>query len=72
MKSNNKCLVEIIKKFLKYLSKYNKFNRLFIKNKSAFALFKYQLWNHEILLKLDKKLTYKSIYSLSEKELKIL
>ena len=72
MKFNNKCLIEIIEKSLKYLSKYNEFKYLFIKNKSASALSEYQFWNHEILLKLNKKSIYKSIYSLSEKEFKIL
>ena len=41
MKSDNKCLAEIIEKSLKYLFKYNEFKCLFIKNKSASALFKY-------------------------------
>ncbi len=43
MKLNNKYLVEIIEKSLKYLFKYNEFKRLFIENKSASALFKYQI-----------------------------
>ncbi len=43
MKSNNKYLAEIIEKPLKYSSEYNKFKHLFIKNKSASALFEYQL-----------------------------
>ena len=42
MKSNNKYLVEIIEKLLEYLSEYNEFNYLFIKNKSAFILFEHQ------------------------------
>jgi len=72
MKFNNKCLIEIIEKSLKYLSKYNEFKYLFIKNKSASALSEYQFWNHKILLEFGKKFMYRSIYSLSEKELKIL
>jgi len=72
VKSDNKYLAEIIEKFLKYLSKYNKFKYLFIENKSASILSKHQFWNYEILLEFGKKLTYKSIYSLSKKELKIL
>jgi len=72
VKSDNKCLVEIIEKSLKYLFKYNEFKCLFIKNKSASALSKHQFWDHKIPLKSNKKLTYKFIYSLSEKEFKIL
>ena len=72
MKFDNKYLIEITEKSLKYLFKYNEFKHLFIKNKSTSVLFEYQFWNHEILLELNKKLTYRSIYSLSEKELKIL
>jgi len=72
VKSDNKYLAEIIEKSSKYSSEYNKFKRLFIKNKNAFALSEHQFWDHEILLEFDKKLTYESIYSLSKKELKIL
>ncbi len=35
-------------------------------------LSKYQFWDHKILLEFNKKLIYKSIYSLSKKEFKIL
>ncbi len=42
MKSNNRYLIETIEKSSKYSSKYNKFKHLFIKNKSASALFKHQ------------------------------
>ena len=72
MKFDNRCLIEIIEKSSKYLFKYNKFKRLFIKNKSASALSEHQFWDHEILLESGKKFTYESIYFLSEKELKIL
>jgi len=72
VKSNNRYLAEIIEKFSKYLSKYNKFKHWFIGNKSAFILSEYQFWDYKILLKSNKKLIYKSIYSLSKKELKIL
>ncbi len=72
MKSDNRYLAEIIEKSLKYSSKYNKFKHLFIKNKSVFTLFEHQFWDHKILLKFNKKLTYESIYSLFKKELKIL
>ncbi len=72
MKSDNKCLVEIIEKSSEYLSKYNEFERLFRKNKNVSALSKYQFWDYKISLKFDKKLMYESIYSLFKKELKIL
>ncbi len=72
MKSDNRCLAEIIKKSLKYLSKYHEFKYLFIENKSASILFKYQFWDYKILLESNKKFIYRSIYSLSKKELKIL
>ncbi len=42
MKSNNKYLIEIIEKSSEYLFKYNEFKHLFIKNKSASVLSKYQ------------------------------
>ncbi len=42
MKSDNKCLAEIIEKSSKYLSEYNKFKCLFMKDKNAFALSEYQ------------------------------
>jgi len=41
VKSDNRCLAEIIEKSSKYLSKYNEFKHLFIKNKSASALSEY-------------------------------
>ncbi len=41
MKSDNKCLIEIIEKSLKYLFKYNEFECLFIKDKSASVLSEY-------------------------------
>jgi len=41
VKSDNKCLVEITEKSSEYLSKYNEFEYLFIKNKSASALSEY-------------------------------
>ena len=41
VKSDNKYLIKIIKSFLEYLLKYNKFKRLFIKNKSILALSKH-------------------------------
>jgi len=72
MKSNYKYLVEITEESAKYLLKYNKFKHLFIKDKSVSTLSKYQFWNYKISLKLSKKLIYRSIYSLSKKELKIL
>ncbi len=42
MKSDNRYLIEIIEKSSKYLSKYNKFKYLFIKNKNISILSKYQ------------------------------
>ncbi len=42
MKSNNKCLAEIIRKSSEYSSKYNEFEHLFRKNKNASALSEYQ------------------------------
>ncbi len=42
VKSDNRCLAEIVGKSSEYLSEYNKFECLFIKNKSASALSKYQ------------------------------
>jgi len=41
MKSNSKYLIEIVENFSKYLSKYNEFKCLFIKDKSVSTLSKY-------------------------------
>ncbi len=41
MKSDNRCLAEIIEKLSEYLSEYNEFKYLFIKNKSASVLSEY-------------------------------
>lgn len=51
---------------------YKNYWYLFKKETEAKALPKHQPWNHNIELKFEKSLTFKSIYQLSEKKLKVL
>ena len=52
--------------------KYKKFKNIFINDTKNLFLLKYKKWNHEIVLKPEKKPTFGSIYSLSEKKLTML
>ena len=54
------------------LPRYYKYMYLFVEEDKRAALPKHQPWDHEIKLELRKVPTFKLIYALAEKELKVL
>ena len=52
--------------------KYEKFKDMFINDIKNLFFPKYEKWDHEIILKSEKKSTFGLIYLLSEKELAVL
>ena len=58
--------------FTKIFDEYKQWKYLFLKKIITKALFKHQTWNHEIVFELSKTFTFKFIYALFEKKLKIL
>ena len=54
------------------LDKYDNWKHFFEEELNADALFKYQLWNHEIKLISEKQFTFELIYALSNKKLEVL
>ena len=53
-------------------NKYKQWKHLFLKKVTTKTLLKHQTWNHEIIFELSKTFTFKLIYALFEKKLKIL
>ena len=56
---------------MKILDEYKQWKHLFLKKITTKTLFKHQTWNHEIIFELNKTFTFKLIYALFEKKLKI-
>ena len=52
-------------------NEYKQWKHLFLKKVTTKALFKHQIWNHEIIFESSKTLTFEPIYALFEKKLKI-
>ena len=50
---------------------YKQWKHLFLKKVTTKTLFKHQIWNHEIIFKLNKTFTFEFVYALFEKKLKI-
>ena len=61
-------LYAILKK-TNIFKKFKKFKNMFINNIKNLPLPKHEEWDHEIVLKPEKKPTFGLIYSLSEKKL---
>ena len=58
--------------FMRIFDEYKQWKHLFLKKITIKALFKHQIWNHEIIFELSKTLTFELIYALFEKKLKTL
>ena len=58
--------------FTRILDEYKQWKHLFLKKVTTKALFKHQIWNHEIIFELSKTFTFELIYALFEKKLRIL